>query len=262
MKPPPTPVVNAVADVMTLKGSAHSHVLLCDDGIERLVKFHDGGKVVVNEFLGQKVCQLVGLPVHADAFVVVSRELIETSPALKSQGVLAGIHYGKVYDRRASDLQTLTVSDSGQVLNASSLPGVILLDNLVYNTDTGDQNHLLTPATSGGYTYSVIDLGNSAGGNWTPKSLQTTSTQDGLVKTHALLMGTVTGVESFSPFLENIEALSRGDLIEVVESIPPTWGVTPEEGTAWVEFILRRSQALRNTILVNATAFPAWRKPT
>ncbi len=262
MKPPPTPMVNAVSDVMTLKGATHAHVLLCDDVIERLVKFHDGGKMVVNEYLGQKICQLLSLPVKDDAFVAVGQELIDASPGLKSQGVRAGLHYGKVYDRLASDLQTLNVSDPKQVVNAPCLPGVILLNNLVHNTDTGNPNHLLTPSTAGSYTYTVIDLGNSAGGNWSPQSLQVTSTVNGIVGTHPLLAGTVTGIESFSPYLDRVEALTQDDLVAIVESIPSAWNVTVEEKGAWVQFILKRSKLVRQAILNNTIAFPSWRRPT
>lgn len=260
MKPPPTPTVNAVSSVMRLKGSAGAHVFVCDDDKERVVKFFDGGKMVVNEFLGHKICQFLELPVPGDAFVIVSQVLIDSVADLKNRGVKPGLHYGKEYDRRALDLERLTAPDPKQVQNASCLPGVILLNNLVYNTDTGNQNHLLTPSAPQAYTYTVVDLGNSAGGNWTPQSLQATSTQNGIVGTHPLLAITVTGIESFSPYLERAEALTREDLVSIVESIPPSWGVTSEEKAAWVEFILKRSKMFRGAVLVNTTVFPAWRK--
>ena len=260
MKYPPTPQVSAVSEVTKLKGSAGSHVILCDDGKERVVKFYDGGKTVVNEFLGHKVCQLLELPVPEDALVMVSQELIDSIPDLKSRGARPGLHYGTEYDRHALDLERLSVSDPKQVLNASCLPGVILLNNLVYNTDTGNQNHLLTPSGPEAYTYTVIDLGNSAGGNWTPQSLQTNSTQNGILGTHPLLIATVTGLESFSPYLEKAEAITKDDLVSIVGSIPPSWNVTSEEKAAWDEFIMKRSKSLRGNILVSAGVFPAWRK--
>ena len=225
----------------------------------RIVKFFDGGKTVVNEYLGHKLCQLLRLPVPDDAFIMISQELIDSVPDLKSRPIHPGLHYGKEYVQGAKDLDAVTISGPQQLQNASCLPGVIVLNNLIVNTDTGNSNHLLIPAGGQAYTYSVVDLANSFGVNWNPQSLQVTSTTSGLVGTHPLLVATVTGPTSVGPYLERAEGLTRDDLVAIVESIPRGWGVTEEEKAAWVEFILKRCTMVRGIILASTMVFPSWR---
>ena len=261
MELPITPSAKAVKEIEKLKGSSGAHVFLCDDGKEWAVKFFNGQKAVVNEYLGHKLAQLIGLPAPRDAVVLVPQEVIDTVPDLVGRRVSPGLHYGTEYDRTASDLEKLAVSAPSQVQNASCLPGILLLNNIIYNADTGNQNHLLTPTGTGGYNYSIVDLAGASGGNWTEQTLQATSSALNLVGTHSLLTVTVTGIESFSPYLERVEALTQDDLVAIVESIPGAWNVKGEEKRAWVQFILTRSKLARQVILNNVAVFPSWRRP-
>ena len=257
---PQTPTVTAVKEVEKLKGASGAHVFLCDDGRERVVKFSDGQKAVVNEHLGHKLAQALALPVPGDAFVMVPQSLIDEVPDLVGRHVHPGLHYGTEYDRAASDLERIPAPDPRLIQNGACLPGVLAFNILLYNTDTGNQNHLLTPTGAGGYSYTIVDLAGASGGNWNEQTLQATSSAMNLVGTHPLFVVTVAGIDSFSPYLEKVEGLGEPDLFAITASIPEAWGVKAEERAAWVQFILKRSRLVRQILLSNSSAFPSWRR--
>jgi hypothetical protein len=242
-----------------LNGSAGSHVFHCDDGQEWAVKFYDGKKTVVNEYLGVKLAQGLGLPALQNAFVMISEAVIDSVDSLKARkNIEGGIHHGTLYDPTAFNLQGKPAPSTSSIVNASALPGVFLYYNLIQNNDCGDQNHLFTQSGTN-VKYTMVDMGNTLGVEWNAQSLQTNISTAGLMAMHPVFLASVTGLSCLEPYLKNVEGLTRTDLLQITEGIPSEWSISDMEKDAWITFILARAPLMRSMIVSNKAIFPNWK---
>jgi hypothetical protein len=64
----------------------------------------------------------------------------------------------------------------------------------------------------------------------------------------------------FEPTLKMIEGLKRDDLEPMIDDMPSQWGVTSNDKSAMVEFILARKSLVRPTLYSNLHIFPLRQK--
>ncbi|HME33112.1 MAG TPA: HipA family kinase [Terriglobales bacterium] len=139
--------IQAVQHVRRMRGGAQSHLMRCADGYHYVAKFPNNPqhpRVLVNDWLGTRLAEMIGLPVPVPAIVDVHPWLVEHTPDLRVElcgqrtmftpGLSFGSRYvvspleGQVYD-------CLPEGMLGRVRNINSFVGVLALDKWTCNSD-------------------------------------------------------------------------------------------------------------------------------
>ncbi len=155
--------IQAVQHIRRMRGGAQSHLMRCADGHYYVVKFQNNpqhARVLVNDWLGTRLAELIGLPVPVVDIVDVNRWLIEHTPDLRIElcgrkiVVTPGPSFGSRYVVSLDDGQVhdyLPESMIGRVRNLNHFAGMLAFDKWTCNADgrqaafwKGKQN--LTPA--------------------------------------------------------------------------------------------------------------------
>jgi hypothetical protein len=239
------------------KGGSGSHKIACEDGKEYVVKFADGSRNVVNEFIGYELAKPLAAPVYENALVDVNADLIKQSPDLIQRGIAPGLHHGVEFHSSARDIEGQQV-DSLQIVNSGSVPAVVLLDNWILNTDRNNAGNVLIDPVPGGWNIVATDFNCSLAGNWNMDLLATTSTNRNIVATHPLLSANVSGENPFGHAVELLQQVTCGYLQSVVNTIPSTWPLTVDERIALVNCLEKRKSDVPDTINANRAQFPKW----
>ena len=131
------PLIHAVQHVRRMRGGAQSHLMRCADGFYYVVKFQNNPqhtRVLVNDWLGTRLAEMIGLPVPVAAIVDVDPWLLEHTPDLRIElcgqrmmftaGLSFGSRYvvspfeGQIYDYLPEDM--IRASAISATLPASS----------------------------------------------------------------------------------------------------------------------------------------------
>ena len=75
--------IQAVQHIRRMRGGAQSHLMRCADGHYYVVKFQNNPqhtRVLVNDWLGTRLAEMIGLPVPVVDIVEVNPWLIEHTP--------------------------------------------------------------------------------------------------------------------------------------------------------------------------------------
>ena len=78
--------IQAVQHIRRMRGGAQSHLMRCADGHYYVVKFQNNPqhtRVLVNDWLGTRLAEMIGLPVPVVDVVDVNPWLIEHTPDLR-----------------------------------------------------------------------------------------------------------------------------------------------------------------------------------
>ena len=98
--------IQAVQHIRRMRGGAQSHLMRCADGHYYVVKFQNNPqhtRVLVNDWLGTRLAELIGLPVPVADIVDVNPWLVEHSPELRIElcgrqtVVIPGLSFGSRY---------------------------------------------------------------------------------------------------------------------------------------------------------------------
>ncbi len=255
-------MVRGIKDLGPNRGATGSHNIVCDDGKTYVVKFAGKTRVAVNEFLGQALAKVIGLPVPNASLLEVDSELIGTSSDLRYRGVAPGVHIGSelVLDSFSLDeLMRDPTKSRLRLQNPGALTGSICHDNWVLTVDRERGDNHLFQNVEGGIRYLMVDFTHAfTGPNWTLDGLEQASYLRSLVPVHPHVAREVTGMNSFSPTLERIEALEDSEIEAVVAAIPPSWGVSEDERDCLVDFMGRRRGLLRGVLSASGQSFPNW----
>ena len=139
--------IQAVQHIRRMRGGAQSHLMRCADGHHYIVKFSNNPqhpRVLVNDWLGTRLAEMIGLPVPVPAIVDVHPWLVEHTPDLRVElcgqrtmftpGLSFGSRYvvspleGEVYDY-------LPEAMIGRVRNICIFAGILALDKWTCNAD-------------------------------------------------------------------------------------------------------------------------------
>ncbi len=253
-------IVTAVRDLRITRGSAGSHAFECDDGQVYFVKFKDKTRTVVNEHVGYSLARFLELPVPEGRHVTVPQNLIDASDDLRSRGIAGGEHHGTRWMEGCVDFKGLVVRDL-VLANAGTLPGLIVLDNLVVNMDRNNPgNNLLQVMPSGSLEFRTVDFSEILSGrNWDIETLRLAKTTSYMVPVFPTVALPVRGLSSFSPWLEKTETVSQATVDRIMSEVPDSWEVGEAESAAICDFLLTRKDMVRGILVANKSRFLNWR---
>lgn len=263
--------IQAVQHIRRMRGGAQSHLMRCADENYYIVKFQNNPqhtRVLVNDWLGTRLAQMIGLSVPEPAIVHVNPWLIGHTPDLRielcGKQILAaaGMSFGSRYVVSPVEGEVhdyLPEAVMGRVRNRYEFAGILAFDKWTCNVD-GRQVAFWKRLRERKFTASFIDQGYCFNaGEWSFPD----APLRGVFGRNDVYQG-VTGWDSFEPWLRRIEAFSDGSLWSLIEEIPPEWyGSGSEEVEVLLSKVLERRHEVRDLILAfkNSTRnpFPNWR---
>jgi len=263
--------IQAVQHVRRMRGGAQSHLMRCADGHHYVVKFANNPqhpRVLLNDWLGTRLAEMIGLPVPVPAIVDVHPWLVEHTPDLRLElcgqraMFTAGLSFGSRYVVSPLEGQVydyLPEGMLGRVRNINSFAGVLALDKWTCNAD-GRQVAFWRRPRERKFTASFIDQGyffNAGEWSFPDAPLR------GVFGRNDVYAG-ITGWDSFEPWLSRIECFPESSLWPLVEQIPPEWyGSAVDELDRLLTDLLERRSRVRELILSfknsSREPFPNWR---
>jgi hypothetical protein len=264
--------VVALQHIRRMRGGAQSQLMLCSDGCNYVVKFQNNPqhpRVLVNDWLGTQLAALIGLRVPKVAIVQVDNQFIERSPALYLErgcrrilfapGRCFGSRYvvspleGQVYDYLPEPMMI-------RVRNLPDFAGVLVFDKWTCNAD-GRQAVFCVRSRERKFTATFIDQGycfNAGQWNFADAPLRGVFGRNDVYRS-------VTGWDSFEPWLSRIENLPESVVWSAAKDTPQEWyGDASEELEGLISQLLIRRARLRKLIsdFKNSSRdpFPNWRE--
>jgi hypothetical protein len=264
-------MVLAVEHIRRMRGGAQSHLMRCDDGGYYIVKFQNNPqhvRVLVNEMLGTRLAARLGLPVPRTEVVEVGRKLIDLTPDLVMQLGMGrtpcrpGKQFGSRYPGEPASLIVYDFLPDEQLReteNLADFAGMLAFDKWTCNTN-GRQAVFFVELGRSRYQAMMIDQGfcfNAGEWNFPDAPLR------GLYLRHRVYES-VTGIESFEPWLRRIEHLGKETLGGIADEIPPEWYDDGyEKLAAMLERLLERRTRVRELIVSARDSgrqpFPNWK---
>lgn len=264
--------VLAVQQIRRMRGGAQGQLMLGADGQIYVVKFQNNPqhtRVLVNDWLGTRLAEMIGLPVPVAAIVDVDPWLLEHTPDLRIElcgqrmmftaGLSFGSRYvvspfeGQIYDYLPEDMMS-------RVRNLGDFAGILALDKWTCNAN-GRQAAFWKRCRERKLTASFIDQGycfNAGEWNFPDAPLRGVFGRNDVYEC-------VTSWDSFEPWLGRIETFPESSLWPLAEDIPPEWysGASDELERLLSRLLARRSRVrelisdFRNS---SRNPFPNWRE--
>jgi HipA-like protein len=218
--------------VRRMRGGAQSHLMRAADGNFYVVKFQNNpqhGRVLVNEWMGTRIAERLGLPVTPAEIVEVGEWLIRKTPELHVQlggskvPCAPGLQFGSRYvigpmDGQVLDYMPEALLRSSHVRNLEVFAGALAFDKWTCNGDSR-QMVFWRRGRERKYTATLIDQGYCFNaGEWSFPD----SPLRGVYGLNAAYAG-ITGWTSFEPWLARIENLEQAFLGELAGAVPPEW---------------------------------------
>jgi len=232
--------VTALEQIRRMRGGSQSHLMRCSDQAYYVVKFQNNPqhrRILINEFLGTKLAERLGLPAASTAIVNVSEQLIQLTDELMMQysrekvQCQPGLHFGSRYPgdpRRVAAFDFLPDPELCRVTNLDDFAGMLVFDKWTCNTDGRQTVFVQDRSMSRGglrqsalrpYRTVMIDQGfcfNAGEWDFPDAPLR------GLYARSRAYTG-VTGMDSFGPWLERLEQFTDLALAEIVGQMPIEW---------------------------------------
>ena len=263
-------VTTAVQHIKRMRGGAQSHLMRCENGCYYVVKFRNNPqheRVLANEFLATRLADLVGLPVAVATLVEVPQWLVDHTEELtivvgsQTIPVEAGLQFGSQYvvsPVKGQVFDYLPPAMLDRVRNLETFAGILALDKWTCNAD-GRQAAFWRKGREKKYSASFIDQGYCFNaGEWTFPDLP----QRGVYPRNEVY-ASVSGWQSFEPWLSRIEKLDNDEIWGVAGEIPPAWyGGSWGELEALMRRLIERKPIVRELILAFRESprrpFPEW----
>ena len=264
--------VVAVEHIRRMRGGAQPHLMRCSDGGHYVVKFLDNPqhpRVLANEWLGARLAAALGLPVPETAVVEVPEYLINHSTDLvidmgrNRKKVRAGLQFGSRYPGDPTEMPAydfLPDERLAEVENLSDFLGMLVFDKWTCNTD-GRQAVFYRPQGCLCYRALMIDQGfcfNAGEWDFPDAPLR------GLYG-HTRVYQAVIGMESFEPWLEQLEDRIDDRIFDGIASdLPAEWYEFDKDGVyRLIEKLWARRRRVRGLILSAKDTyrhpFPNWK---
>ncbi|MGA2689129.1 MAG: HipA family kinase [Candidatus Korobacteraceae bacterium] len=262
--------IQAVQHIRRMRGGAQSHLMRCADSNYYVVKFQNNPqhtRVLVNDWLGTRLAEMIGLPVPVVEVVDVNPWLIEHTSELRielcgrrtmvSSGPSFGSRYvvspkeGQVYDYLPENM-------IGRVRNLGQFAGMLAFDKWTCNAD-GRQAAFWKRSGQRKFTASFIDQGYCFNaGEWSFPDAPLRG-----VFGRNDVYADITGWDSFEPWLSRIESFPESPLQSLVDQIPPEWyDSAVDELDRLLCQLLERRSLVRDLVLSfknsSRNPFPNW----
>jgi hypothetical protein len=266
------PCVKALKVISRMRGGSQSRLMLGDDRNLWVVKFKNNPqhlRVLANELMATQIAEEIGLPVPVSGIIDVSQSLIEGNPQMYidrgfsgRELCSSGLQFGSQF---AGGMLSGQVTDSlaeEQLLNASNVEqfaGILAFDKWTGNDDCRQVVYRRN-GTRPGYSVVFIDQGacfNS--GEWIFRDAPLKG-----VYSRDVVYSSVTGWDSFEPWLSKIENFDPASLGEIAAGIPKEWyGEDTFALNILVERLISRRGRVRDLIqefrYSSRVPFPNWR---
>lgn len=229
--------LHAVQHIRRMRGGSQAHLIRASDNNFYVVKFQNNPqhiRVLAGEYLGNRLGNLLALPMPEVRVIDVSEWLISNTPDLRIESAgmsipcTAGLQLGSRY---AADIWQDQVFDYlpeslfERVKNREDFPRMLVFDKWTGNCD-GRQAVFVKHRGERLYHAVFIDQGHCFNcGEWTFPDLAL----HGVYSRNYVYAG-VTGWQSFEPALSRLEQISFSDLREIVSEIPEQWYQSDSEG--------------------------------
>lgn len=264
--------VLATQAIRRMRGGAQSHLMLASDGFPYVVKFQNNPqhiRVLANELLATRLAEAVGLSVPACEVVEVTDWLIENSkellvyPGATAEPCRAGLQFGS---RLIGGLMPGQVVDYlpedrlAELKNIDEFAGMLVIDKWTCNSN-GRQAVFYKRPREKRYAATFIDQGYCFNaGEWKFVDAPLRG-----VYARNLVYRSITGWESFEPWLERVWKLDPQKIWAIAEIVPPEWyGGDPAEIERLIERLLERRSRIRELITQfresSRQPFPNWMK--
>jgi hypothetical protein len=240
-----------------MRGGAQSHLMLGSDGELWVVKFKNNPqhlRVLANEMLASRLAEAVGLSVPVSEVVEVSGWLIDNTPGLtidmgrERVKCAAGLQFGSRFVGGLMPGQLLDYLPEDQlseVRNLAEFAGMLVIDKWTGNSN-GRQAVFRKKGRERRYSATFIDQGycfNAGEWNFPDSPLRG-------VYARNIAYKDVAGWESFSPWLERVEAMDAQAVWRIAEEVPPEWyGGDVSEMEQLIEKLLARRGRVRELIV-------------
>jgi hypothetical protein len=256
-----------------MRGGAQSHLMRGADGNFYVVKFLNNpqhGRVLVNEWLGSRIAERLGLPVPVAEVVEVGEWLIQKTPELHVQfgggkyAVVPGMQFGSRYimdpmDGQVLDYMPESLLNGAHVRNLEIFPGALAFDKWTCNGDSR-QVVFWRRSRERKYTAAMIDNGYCFNaGEWSFPD----SPLRGAYPLN-VVYSPVTGWQSFEPWLTRIENFDPEFLAALAGQVPPEWYAADWDSLEHlVARLVQRRPRIRELITAfrksSRNPFPNWR---
>lgn len=240
----------AILKVMTVDhkmpvGDANPFLVNCEDGNQYIAKTQNrtcNGKGLFNELVAARIAKYLGLPIPNYEIGKISKHLQETSPELQEFEVKHGHCFLSKFTPGTAVMTPVSLKFAQ---NQADFPGIILFDELIMNTDRGDNkgNWYIARKTR---KLTIIDHERIFEHQqiWDPGSLTSVMTNPPHMITalddpaYQLLVNQFgSGPNPFSPLGRKISAISDKKIIEFTSNIPEDWNMSTEDIVAVTDFI-------------------------
>jgi hypothetical protein len=263
--------VRAVEQIRRMRGGSQSHLMRCSDDNYYVVKFQNNPqhrRILVNELLGTRLAEKMGLPTTPTIVVEVSNRLIDCSNDLvmelpnyrvpcSSGKQLGSKFYGDPHNLRTLDL--LPGEELHRVKNFKDFIGMVVFDKWTCNCD--GRQCLFMLQDSGAFSMIGIDQGSCfSSGDWNFPD----APLRGLYGNKTIYREHVKSMDDFEPWLSRIEnKFTLETIVQAARGIPPEWYESDRVAmTELLRKLNRRRKLVRELIRVSCAVlpliFPRW----
>jgi hypothetical protein len=268
--------VLAVQVIRRMRGGAQSQLMLGADGKLWVVKFQNNPqhlRVLANELIATRLAAAAGLSVPVSDVVEVSDWLMANTPEMfvelgrgQRERYKAGLQFGSQFVGGLMPGQVvdyLPEPQLAEVRNLAEFAGMLVVDKWAGNCN-GRQAVFERKPRERKYRATFIDQGFCFNaGEWTFPDSPLRG-----VYARNQVYATVTGWQSFEPWLSRVESMAAETLWQIAEAVPPEWygGDTTTIERLMEQMLTRRSR-VRELIAAfrdsDRQPFPMWaRKDT
>ncbi len=214
----------------------------CDDGNEYVIKYKEnpvGIKVLVNELIGNRIANLLGLPVPMGTLIYTPAQVITDS------SIKEGIHFGTLLIPYTFRNPPLNIIESAY--NVNCITGMYVFDNYLANHDRHEGNIVLGIRYHGNQII-MIDHSHCFGKpQWTDAELLEL-TDEGKIITRGIykkIAHIITGQNSLDKWLDRLESIKEEQLISIINEIPIEWNIAPQDRGALLFYLKNRKWRVR-----------------
>jgi len=257
--------VRAVEQIRRMRGGSQSHLMRCSDDNYYVVKFQNNPqhrRILVNELLGSRLAEIIGLPTTPSAIIQVSERLIDATNELVMElpryrvPCSSGKNFGSRYFGNPRNLMTCDVIPSEELRridNFNDLIGMVVFDKWTCNCDGRQLVFLLQENVK--YSMACIDQGfcfNAGEWNFPDSPLRGLHSNKTIYRDHIRSLG------DFEPWLGRLEREFNIDVLhEAAKDIPTEWYDNDSKALSnLLEKLDRRRKTIRELLRLSCVRLP------
>lgn len=159
-----------------------------------------------------------------------------------------------------ADQSNLTEQTLNNLTNKDKVADLIAFDVFVCNPDRHDGNIIVQKVSPvlHLYTFFVIDHSHALVGTRTRAQQLISGSTDttSYLRHNRMLLALIHSLTQFDEFIGRVQALTKTEIAEVIDSVPKVWRPTPDDTLSLVPFLVRRKEQLRELLREARDCFP------